>query len=106
MMEYNVYNVYNVNMTNSERIQMAIRGRIAELQAAQMNRAWTIEAALRAYEKNIRVRNVSEYIDLSVHQRRLMGEPDGVLEIYDLTPEIAAAEKAVKERFKKNREIS
>ncbi len=99
-----VNNVNIVNMSRSKRVQMAIRERVAELQAAQMNRAWTIEGALKVYEKNIRVRNVSEYIDLSQLQRRLMGEPDGVLELYDLTPEIAAAEKAVKKRLeKKNR---
>ncbi len=91
-------------MSHPERLQTAIRKRIAELQAAQMQRAWTIEGTLRVYEKNIRVRNVSEYIDLSMLQRRLMGEPDGVLELHDMTPEIAAAEKAVKKRLgEKNR---
>jgi hypothetical protein len=59
-----------------ERIRTAILEKIKELTDAQYSRAVCIEKALKAYEKSIRIRSVSDYISLSQHQRRCIGIAD------------------------------
>ena len=56
-----------------ERVKTAIQKKIDDLKAAQLPHAVAIEKALKTYERNIRVRSVSDYIALAKHQRLILG---------------------------------
>lgn len=91
-------------MTHAERTQAAIRGRVAELQKAQTDRAYTIEEKLKDFEPRMRIRSVSEYVALSQHQRRLLGIPDKVehsVDIIDHSERIVEMEKKARARLDK-----
>jgi len=88
----------------AEKLNAALKKRIAELTRGQYKRADAIETALARFEKNIRIRSVTDYISLSGHQRRLLGIPDKLevaVELPDEKPQIDEAERKVAERLKK-----
>lgn len=64
------------NKSLSERVQDGIIARIEALKTGQIDRAGVIEAALKDYERNIRIRSVGDYVALSQHQRRVLGLTD------------------------------
>ena len=82
----------------AEKTQMAIAGRILELQRGMVDMSDDLGKKLKQNLPTLRIRNAQDFVALAELQRKLLDMPENVrLEIHDYSDDIARADKKVKE---------